>query len=144
LTYDWKRLIKERGRIFALLSFVSFSKLVILVYTGQPVENNTAYARYSNVHQILVSTPFPMFVGPLDLLKKITHHPCGRIRCGRRNVIQFAVLLCSRHDAQGSLVHSFIRVYSLVACLFNLLREVAIDLLEDLCPRCESATLCWI
>jgi hypothetical protein len=40
-------LIKERGRIFALLSFVSFSKLVILVYTGQPVENNTAYTRYS-------------------------------------------------------------------------------------------------
>jgi hypothetical protein len=30
-----------------LLSFVSFSKLVILVYTGQPVENNTAYARYT-------------------------------------------------------------------------------------------------
>jgi predicted DNA-binding protein (MmcQ/YjbR family) len=47
LTYNWERLIKERGRIFALLSFVSFSKLVILVYTGQPVENNTAYARYN-------------------------------------------------------------------------------------------------
>jgi hypothetical protein len=31
-----------------LLSFVSFSKLVILVYTGPPVENNTAYARYIN------------------------------------------------------------------------------------------------
>jgi hypothetical protein len=31
-----------------LLSFVSFSKLVILVYTGQPVENNTAYARYNS------------------------------------------------------------------------------------------------
>jgi hypothetical protein len=44
--YNWERLIKERGRIFALLSFISFSKLVILVYTGQPVENNTAYARY--------------------------------------------------------------------------------------------------
>jgi protein tyrosine/serine phosphatase len=29
-----------------LLFFVSFSKLVILVYTGQPVENNTVYARY--------------------------------------------------------------------------------------------------
>jgi hypothetical protein len=46
LTYDWKRLIKGRRRIFAFLSFVSFSKLVILVNTGQPVENNTAYARY--------------------------------------------------------------------------------------------------
>jgi hypothetical protein len=50
LTYDWKRLIKGRRRIFALLSFVSFSKLVILVYTGQPVENNTAYARYIHDH----------------------------------------------------------------------------------------------
>jgi hypothetical protein len=38
------------GEISALLSFVSFSKLVILVYTGQPVENNTAYARYNKDH----------------------------------------------------------------------------------------------
>jgi hypothetical protein len=39
----------DRGRrkISALLSLVSFFKLVILVYTGQPVENKTAYARYS-------------------------------------------------------------------------------------------------
>jgi hypothetical protein len=49
LTYDWKRLIKRRRRISALLSFVSFSKLVILVNTGQPVENNIAYARYRKV-----------------------------------------------------------------------------------------------
>jgi hypothetical protein len=42
-----ERLIKG-GEISALLSFVSFSKLVILVYTGQPVENNTAYAHYIN------------------------------------------------------------------------------------------------
>jgi hypothetical protein len=38
---------KGRRKISALLSFVSLSKLVILVYTGQPVENNTAYARYT-------------------------------------------------------------------------------------------------
>jgi hypothetical protein len=37
---------KRRRGTFALLSFVSFSKLVILVNTGQPVENNTAYTRY--------------------------------------------------------------------------------------------------
>jgi hypothetical protein len=37
------------GEISALLSFVSFSKLVILVYTGQPVENNTVYARYTRL-----------------------------------------------------------------------------------------------
>jgi hypothetical protein len=47
LTYDWKGLIKGRRRISGLLYFVSFSNLVILVNTGQPVENNTAYARYS-------------------------------------------------------------------------------------------------
>ena len=29
------------------LSFICFSKLVILVYTGQLVENNTTYARYT-------------------------------------------------------------------------------------------------
>jgi hypothetical protein len=46
LTYAWKIVIKRRRGTFALLSFVSFSKLVILVNTGQPVENNTAYARY--------------------------------------------------------------------------------------------------
>jgi hypothetical protein len=47
LTYAWKSVIKRRRGTFALLSSVSFSKLVILVNTGQPVENNTAYARYS-------------------------------------------------------------------------------------------------
>jgi hypothetical protein len=41
-----RKVDKGRRKISALLSFVSFSKLVILVYTGQPVENNTAYARY--------------------------------------------------------------------------------------------------
>jgi hypothetical protein len=46
LMYDWKRLIKGRRRISALLSFVSFSKLVILVNTEQLVENNTAYTCY--------------------------------------------------------------------------------------------------
>jgi hypothetical protein len=42
-----RKVDKGRRKISALLSFVSFSKLVILVDTGQPVENNTAYARYS-------------------------------------------------------------------------------------------------
>ena len=44
-----RKVDKGRRKISALLSFVSFSKLVILVYTGQPVENNTAYARYNLV-----------------------------------------------------------------------------------------------
>jgi hypothetical protein len=37
---------KGRRKISALLSFVTFSKLVIFVNTEQSVENNTAYARY--------------------------------------------------------------------------------------------------
>jgi hypothetical protein len=45
-----RKVDKGRRKISALLSFVSFSKLVILVYTGQPVENNTAYARYKGKH----------------------------------------------------------------------------------------------
>jgi hypothetical protein len=37
-----------------LLFLVSFSKLVILVYTGQPVKNNTAYACYIYNYIILI------------------------------------------------------------------------------------------
>ena len=52
-----RKVDKGRRKISALLSFVSFSKLVIFVYTGQPVENNTAYARYTYCTPSILERP---------------------------------------------------------------------------------------
>jgi hypothetical protein len=75
-----RKVDKGRRKISALLSFVSFSKLVILVYTGQPVENNTAYARYTK--GLLKATTF-MDIAMIIILIKVLNenieiHSCYR------------------------------------------------------------------
>lgn len=90
----------------------------------------------SCIHQII-----PPYAGPLHLVKNIMYYPRQRIRCCRWNVTEFVGLLSSCYNAQGFLGQFFITGNSFLEGLFDLGREIAVNLIEDTCPRNESATL---
>jgi hypothetical protein len=70
-----RKVDKGRRKISVLLSFISFSKLVILIYTGQPVKNNTAYTCY-----IITSFHLRTYNPKFRRLVKSTRSPEGSFR----------------------------------------------------------------